>query len=75
MPDQRVRHYWDVDRTAGRWFAKAVYGEHGYMWDAYLLYGPDATWNQTPQPLLGSGGTIIDKGSELRDKLAPLLKP
>ncbi len=44
------------------------------MWDTYLLYGPNATWDQAPGPLLGSGGTIIDVGPELRDKLTPLFK-
>ena len=75
MPDPRVLHFWDADRFAGRWFAKAVNGDDGYMWDAYLLYGPNATWDTAPGPLLGSGGTIIEVGSELRDKLTPLLKP
>jgi hypothetical protein len=75
MPDPRVLHFWDADRFAGRWFAKAVWGDDGYMWDTYLLYGPSATWDLAPGPLLGSGGTIIDVGSELRDKVAPLLKP
>jgi hypothetical protein len=74
MPDPRVLHYWDAERFAGRWFAKNVDGADGYMWDTYLLYGPSARWNQAPDPLLGSGGTIIDVGSELRDKLTPLLK-
>ena len=45
------------------------------MWDTYLLYGPDATWNQAPGPLLSSGGTIIDTSADLRDTLTPLLKP
>ena len=74
MPDPRVLHFWDATRFAGTWFAKNIDGADGYMWDTYLLYGPNATWDQTPGPLLGSGGTIIDVGSELRDKLAPLLK-
>jgi hypothetical protein len=45
------------------------------MWDAYLLYGPSTTWKTAPEPLLGSGGTIIDTRAELRDELTPLLKP
>ena len=74
MPDPRVLHFWDAERFAGRWFSKAVLGEPGYMWDAYLLYGPDATWDQAPGPLLNYDGTIVDTGPELRDKLTPLLK-
>ena len=74
LPDPRVTQFWDADRFAGPWFAKNIEGTDGFMWDTYLLYGPNATWNQAPGPLLGSGGAIIDVGSELRDKLAPLLK-
>jgi len=75
LPDPRVLQFWDADRSAGRWFAKTVNGEDGYMWDTYLLYGPNATWDQAPGPLLSSGGTIIDTGPQLRDQLAPLIKP
>lgn len=74
MPDPRVLHFWDAERFAGAWFAKNVDGADGYMWDTYLLYGPKATWDNAPGPLLGSGATIIDTGSELRDKLAPLIR-
>jgi hypothetical protein len=75
LSDPRVAHFWDADRFAGRWFAKTVYGEDGFMWDAYLLYGPNATWEQAPRPLIASDGTIIDTGPQLRDKLASLIKP
>jgi hypothetical protein len=74
MPDPRVLHFWDPDRFAGPWFSKTVDGVAGYMWDTYLLYGPDATWDQAPGPLLSSGRTIIDTGPELRNHLEPLLK-
>ena len=74
MPDPRVLHFWDAGRFAGPWFAKNIDGADGYMWDTYLLYGSNATRDQAPGPLLGSGGTITDTSSELRDKLTPLLK-
>ncbi len=75
LPDPRVAHFWDASRIAGPWFARNIEGADGFMWDTYLLYGLDATWNQAPWPLLSSGGTIIDTSAELRDKLTPLLKP
>jgi hypothetical protein len=74
MPDPRVLHFWDAARFAGPWFAKNVDGADGYMWDTYLLYGPNATWEQAPAPLLSSGATIIDTSAQLRDKLESLLK-
>jgi hypothetical protein len=74
MPDPRVSHFWDAGRFAGPWFAKNVEGADGYMWDTYLLYGPDATWDKAPGPLISSGATIYDTGPELRNQLATLLK-
>ena len=74
MPDSRVVHFWDAGRFAGPWFARSIEGADGFMWDTYLLFGPDATWNQVPGPLLSSGRTIIDTGPELRNKLTPLIK-
>lgn len=74
MPDPRVQHFWDAERFAGPWFARTINGKPGYMWDAYLLYGSNATWDQVPEPLLDSGSTIIDTGIQLRDRLAPLMK-
>jgi hypothetical protein len=74
MPDPRVLHFWDAGRFAGPWFAKNIDGADGYMWDTYLLYGPNATWEQAPAPLLSSGATIIDTSAQLRDKLESLLK-
>jgi hypothetical protein len=75
LPDARVLHFWDASRFAGPWFAKIVHGDDGYMWDTYLLYGPNATWDTAPGPLIASGGTILDTGPQLRDKLASLLQP
>jgi hypothetical protein len=74
MTDRRVTHLYDGERLVGSWFAQNVTLEDGFVWDTYLLYGPDATWSNVPTLLISSGGTIIDKGSELRDKLVPLLK-
>jgi hypothetical protein len=75
IPDPRVQHFWDADRFAGAWFAKHIEGTDGYMWDTYLLFGPQARWDNAPDPLLSSGATVIDEGSQLRDNLLPLLKP
>ncbi len=75
MTDPRATHLYDAQRLVGSWFAQNVTLQDGFVWDAYLLYGPDATWSDVPTGLISSGGTIIDKGPELRDKLAPLLKP
>lgn len=72
MPDPRSVHLWDAERFAGPWFAKNIDGTDGFMWDTYLLYGPEATWTTSPTPLRDSGATIIDKATRLREQLAQL---
>jgi hypothetical protein len=73
MTDPRVVHLWDAKRFAGPWFAKNIDGADGFMWDTYLLYGPNASWDVAPGPLIDSGATIIDFGPQLREHLAPLI--
>ena len=74
MPDPRVRHYWDGDLIAGKWFADEVETWRAIAWDVYYLYGPDATWDTIPQPLLGVGGDIINARENLRAEIEPLLR-
>lgn len=76
LPDPRVRHFWDEERIAGVWFAKANTGDLGYagiVWDAYLLFGSDAVWETEPRPLAGAGTTVIGRRAELEDQARPLL--
>jgi hypothetical protein len=45
----------------------------GGDWDAYALFGPDATWSATlPRPV-SSGSTVIGSSDELATAIAPLL--
>jgi hypothetical protein len=74
MADPRVTHFWDGDTVAGQWFAKQVDGYEGISWDAYYLYGPNATWESVPSPLIASGGTIYDERQALKTQLEILLK-
>jgi hypothetical protein len=73
MPDPRVMHFWDSDRKIGQWFAEQVEGYEGIAWDAYYLYGPDAVWETTPTPLVGSGGTIYAEREVLEMQVRTLL--
>ena len=74
MPDPRVTHFWDGNTQIGQWFAKNVDGFDGTSWDAYYLYGPAATWNSIPAPLLGTGGPIYAEQGQLETQLQTLLK-
>ena len=78
MPDPRVIHYWDGERLLGTWLPQ----QEGYesitfgpiAWDTFFLYGPEAEWNEIPDPPLLSGRTIINKRGDLERNLLPLLK-
>jgi hypothetical protein len=75
LGDRRVRHFWDGERTIGRWLAESGVGNpgSGIIWDAYFVFGPDAVWNDTPAPLSAFGTPVISHTSTLERELAPLL--
>jgi len=73
MPDPRVTHFWDAERTIGQWFAGQVDGYEGVSWDAYYLYGPGAVWDTIPAPLLGSGRTIYAERQALEAQVKAIL--
>ncbi len=54
LDNPRVRHYWNPDGSFGRELAEAVGlesdGEPVYAWDVWLIYGPEATWDDTLPP-------------------------
>ena len=74
MPDKRVMHYWDGEAVIGQWFAKEVDGYEGIAWDIYYLYGPDATWETVPTPLVGSAVTIYGERETLEMQVRTLLE-
>jgi hypothetical protein len=74
MPDSRVLHFWDGDLKAGQWFASEVDGYKGIAWDAYYLYGPEATWETVPVRLVSSGGTIYHERETLEKELSLLVE-
>ena len=65
LNDPRVANYYDPNRVVGAWFAEHGDAGGGIVWDAYFLYGRDATWTAEPGPLLSSGGTVIGSSADL----------
>jgi len=69
LTDSRVIHRWDAPKTIGRWYAPqtpemraqlsdgSTWSDRDILWDAYLLYAPDAMWNDTPTGLIRWGRT------------------
>ena len=77
MPDPRVTHLWDPQRVVSKWLDQHVEGVPNRLYDYYLIYGPDATWqdaNTPPTSLIGLGATVLDKKEALEASLNPLLK-
>ena len=71
LNDARVAHYWDEQRSVGRlyfqtlpqiWDKRAggtLTPQDLALWDAYLLYAPDAQWNDQPPDVVSWGATIL----------------
>ena len=74
MPDHRVIHFWDGEVVVGQWFAKEIDGYQGIAWDAYYLYGPEATWDDLPSPLISSGAIIYDERETIDRQVSSLVK-
>jgi hypothetical protein len=74
MPDTRVQHFWDQPKTTGKWFKANVPSDYTgkIMWDAYYLYGSDATWAATPGVPISWGRTILETRKELLRQVAML---
>jgi hypothetical protein len=73
LTDTRVVHLWDERKTIGAWYAARVAGGGGPAWDFYALYGPDARWERDGPRPLDWGGTVVRRGRQLREGLAPLI--
>jgi hypothetical protein len=78
LADERVTHFWDEERILGTWLAERGLGGtsfSGVVWDAFLVFGPEAGWGTEPGPLRGEGAPVIDDTAELEEALLPLLEP
>ena len=76
LDDPRVTHFWDEERIVGRWLAEVDLGGQGYsgiVWDAYFLFGPEASWESEPGPLVGSGAPVVEASDQLGKQIRPLI--
>ena len=79
LTDRRVTHWWDEGKTVGRWYmprigqmretmsAQSTGFAGNVLWDAYLVYGPEARWEDPPTGLRRWGRTILRTQNGLRD--------
>ncbi len=76
LNDPRVTHLWDQGSAVGGWFADPATLGLRYpglvMYDAFLLFGREARWDDVPSNLLASGWTVIGTTDELEAALNAL---
>jgi len=81
LTDPRVEHFWDEAKEVGTWYARQVpsirdrltpesrWNDGEVLWDAYLLYGADARWEDEPTHLIAWGRTIVAARDSLEAEL------
>lgn len=86
LTDPRVVHRWDEPRSVGLWYAKqlpklipkAAPEASGLdqpvpvLWDAILIYAPDAKWAAQPAGLVRWGRTILNSRGTMGKEFAKL---
>ncbi len=84
LTDSRVIHRWDEPKTVGKWYAPqtaairfqlaagSAWSDGDVLWDAYLLYGVEGKWNETPTGLIHWGRTIVAGRESLKDDFQKL---
>jgi hypothetical protein len=74
ISDPKATHLWDEQRLASRAFAGEVERATPPVWDAYLLYGPEAIWDDGPPRPISSGYTVYGAREGLKKNILPLLE-
>jgi len=73
VPDPRAANLWDEDRLTSAALGPSVKGAAPPVWDAYLLYGSEATWGKEPPRPISTGATIYATRERLQKDVLPLL--
>jgi hypothetical protein len=69
LQDPRVTQLWDPQQLLGSW----LQAHGGAFWDSFLVYSPDAHWDNEPGDGVASGSPIIGATKELESALLPLI--
>ena len=85
LTDERAVHYWDEDQAVGAWYGERLDvmqallapGSKGVeppvLWDAYLVYGPESVWTDSPTGLRRWGRTVLIAREHLRNAVQELV--
>ena len=74
LTDPRVVRLWDQESRVGKWYGENLTRRDnpGVEWDAWFLYGPEATWEQAARPLAW-GRPVLATSEKLREGMKPML--
>jgi hypothetical protein len=74
MVDSRVSHYWDAEQRVSDALREVAQVPEGVLlWDAFLLFGPDARWTRRPPEPLARGAPVVNELARLEQALRPHL--
>lgn len=76
LSDPRVVEYWDDKKAVGTFFAAhSEYEKYPgeVLWDAYILFGPEARWAESPSHRVSWGFTIVQTRNQLKADLLRLI--
>ena len=77
ISDSRAKHFWDADRSVGKWVSQNVKTcEHlgPIAWDSYYLLDSDASWDDTLGSIESCGTPVFRGADKLTEALEALLK-
>jgi hypothetical protein len=72
MVDSRVSHYWDAEQRVSDALREVAQVPEGVLlWDAFLLFGPDASWTGRPPEPLARAAPVVNELARLEQALRP----
>ncbi len=78
LDDDRVIHYWDEEKTVGRWISAHV-DECDHLgpvdWDSYYLVTPAGNWDDTLDGIVACGTPIVKNTEALARGVESLFAP
>lgn len=72
--DRRAAHFWDNEQRVSEALGDA-YGSPGRLvWDAFFVFGPDATWELGPPDPVATGSPVVEHMATLESALKGYLE-
>jgi len=64
LPDSRVKHFWDLWKSASKAYEAQLKIPKGHAWDMFVFYKPHLTWQESmPEPTFWLQNRGLDVGT------------